>query len=99
MELENQVKGLKVLAGFGGGGLLALMTVVLNMFVSVQKDAEIALDVARQHGQELLEVRAELTAIRQTLERKTVDRYYRQEAEREHTRLEQRLSKVEERCP
>lgn len=99
MELEQQVKGLKYLAGLSGGGILALLTVALNMFVSVQKDAEIALDVARQHGQELLEIRAEIAAIRTTIERKTVDRYYRQEAEREHNRLEERLDRVEENCP
>ncbi|UCE39332.1 MAG: hypothetical protein JSW00_08965 [Thermoplasmata archaeon] len=76
--------------------MLALMTLVLNMFVSVQKDAEIALDVARQHGQELLEVRASITQIREELSRKTVDRYYRQEAEREHARLEKEIKELEE---
>lgn len=98
-ELENQLKGLKLLAGIGGGGLAALMTVLLNLFIGVQQKAEVSLDVARQHGQEILEIRSELNTVRSLLERKTTDRYYRQEAEREHDRLEDDIKEIRELCP
>jgi len=76
---------------FGGTSLVAVMMLLVNLFIGVSKDAQIAIEVAKQHGQELLEVRAELSLVRSELRTATRDRYYRQEAERELARLERMI--------
>ena len=81
------------LIAVGGGTLAAAVTVIFNLFLGVSSKAEIALDVARQHGQELLEVRAEVALMRADLRSSTRDRYYRAEAEREIARLETQIGK------
>lgn len=90
-------KHIKTILAASGGSVLALLTLVLNLFVNVQKDAQIALDVAKQHGQELLEIRAEISLLRSDLRENTRDRYHREEAERDMAFLERRIEALEER--
>ena len=75
----------------GGTSLVAALTLVVNLFIGVSKDAQIAISVAEQHGQELLEVRAQLHQMREEMRESTRDRYYRREADRDNARLEQMI--------
>lgn len=79
------------IVALGGGTLAAAVTVIFNLFLQVSAESQIALDVARQHGQELLELRAEVSLVRADLRSATRDRYYRAEAEREMARLEEKI--------
>ena len=78
-----------------GGTIFALFTLLINLFVNVSKDAQIAIDVAAQHGQELLEIRAEMALLRADLRTQTADRYYRHDAERDLGHLEKRIEILE----
>lgn len=78
-----------------GGTIFALFTLLINLFVNVSKDAQIAIDVAAQHGQELLEIRSEIALLRSDLRTQTMDRYYRHDAERDFRAVERRLDKLE----
>lgn len=78
----------KTIFVIGGSTVVGLMSLMINLFIGVSKDAQIALEVAKQHGQEILEVRAELTLIRADLRESSRDRYYRRDAERDIARLE-----------
>ena len=64
----------------GGGGLLA---VVLAFAVNVAKDAQIALDVAAQHGQEILILHSEVQALEEEVRDRTRNRYTSKDAERD----------------
>jgi len=64
----------------GGGGVL---TVVLAFSVNVAKDARIAIDVARQHGEEMLLLNAQIQALAQDVRDRTQLRYTSKDAERD----------------
>ena len=69
--------------------------------VDVSKDARIALDVAAQHGEELLMIRGELAQLRQDMLDRTVSRYTAEEQEQFSRYLESRLDAIEkqlDRC-
>lgn len=79
--------------------LLGLLVALLGtLFVNVQKDAAIALDVVKQHGEEFNQVRSELAAIKLLMEQKTRERYTASDAERDNAYFERRLREVEEGC-
>ena len=46
------------------GGGSSLLAIVIGLTVNSNKNAQIALDVAKQHGQELLEIRQELKVLK-----------------------------------
>ena len=85
----------KAILAMSGGTIFALFTLLINLFVNVSKDAQIAIDVAAQHGQELLEIRSEIALLRSDLRTQTADRYYRHDAERDFRVVERRLDKIE----
>ena len=64
----------------GGGGLV---TMVLAFAVNVGKDAQIALDVAQQHGEEILIMNRKLSNLEEELSDRTRDRYTSKDAERD----------------
>ena len=53
------------------------------LLLTVQKDASIALDVAKQHGQELLLLHSELRIIEEDIRARTQLRYTSKDAERD----------------
>lgn len=78
-----------VLSGTGG---LALLSAFL---LTISNNASIALDVARQHGEELNELRIFQSSIRQELNERTQDRYTALEASRDMAFIERRLKEIE----
>lgn len=64
----------------GGGSVIA---VVLTFSITTAKDASIALDVARQHGDELLILSQDLHRMQGDLYDRTKDRYTSKDAERD----------------
>ena len=76
-----------------GGG--SFVTVVLAFGVSVSKDASIALDVARQHGQEILQIETRILQLEQELAARTQMRYTSMDAERDQRHVEFRFTRNE----
>jgi len=64
----------------GGGSVIA---VVLTFSITTAKDAQIALDVARQHGDEILLLSQEVHNMQSDLYDRTKDRYTSKDAERD----------------
>jgi hypothetical protein len=64
----------------GGGSVLA---VVVTFSITTAKDASIALDVARQHGDEILILNQDLHRMQTDLYDRTKDRYTSKDAERD----------------
>ena len=87
---------MKVLSGVSIGALVALGLLFVNLAVGVSKDAQIAISVAEQHGQELLAIRSEIMLIRDDLRDRTNDRYHARDAARDLKYLDKRLTKIEE---
>lgn len=77
----------------GGGGVVAVM---LALLLTVAKDASIAISVAEQHGQELLEVRAEITSLRKHIADRTRSRYTAEDAEKDMRFIQKELQHIEE---
>lgn len=77
----------------GGGGVAA---VIIALILGVSKDASIALSVAEQHGQELLEIRAELTSLRSHIADRTRSRYTAEDAAKDMRFVQQELQHIEE---
>lgn len=92
---EHDVKFWKWIGGLATAAALALLTLMLNLLVGVSRDAQIALDVAAQHGQEINIVRAELSSLRTEMSERTADRYRAQDAERDLRYLERRIEALE----
>ena len=79
-------------------GLLGLLVAGA---VDVSKDARIALDVAAQHGEELLMIRGEIAQLRKDMLDSTLSRYTAEEQEQYAKYLESRLTAIEkqlDRC-
>ena len=64
----------------GGGSVIA---VVLTFSITTAKDAQIALDIARQHGEELLILSQEIHRMQGDLYERTKNRYTSKDAERD----------------
>lgn len=71
------LKNWRVAAPASALGLLFLLG------TQVGKDATIALDVARQHGEELLQVNMKIASIERKFDKKTYDRYTGEDATRD----------------
>jgi len=74
-------------------GALALLGSLMQV---VSKDASIALDVARQHGEELLLIRGEMTIIEKQLMERTQQRYTSQDAARDHEYIYRDIKQCQE---
>ena len=75
------------------GALALLATIVMT----VHKDAGIALDVARQHGQELLLLRGEINILKEEILDRTRLRYTSKDAEKDHANHLYRIQALERR--
>ena len=69
-------------------GALGLLGALL---LTVQKDAAIALDVAKQHGQELLLLHGELQILHEHIRNRTQLRYTSRDAERDFRYIQKDL--------
>lgn len=82
----------KVLASLAGTGVLG---VVAAGMLAVANDARIAIDVAEQHGQELLLIRGELSAVRSEMLNRTTMRYTSRDALAHEKYVERRFNEIE----
>ena len=64
--------------------------------LSVASDARIAIQVAEQHGQEILLIRGELNALREELRERTRDRFTSTDARQFNKYMEDRLDRIED---
>ena len=85
----TSVRVVKTLAGTGIIGVFAAG------MLSIASDAKIAIKVAEQHGEELLMIRGELTAIRQEMIERTELRYTSRDAEASEKYIERRFDVIE----
>ena len=76
----------------GGSGALALLGALL---VNISNDANIALEVAKQHGDELNQLRISMAAMRIAIDSRTKDRYTSQDAARDLQFMERRFAELE----
>jgi hypothetical protein len=68
----------------GGGSFLA---VVLGFGITVAKDAQIALEVAKQHGEELIQVESRILQLEKVIYDRTRLRYTSDQATADHAYL------------
>ena len=64
--------------------------------LAVSNDARIAINIAEQHGQELLMIRGELAAVRSEMLERTKMRYTSRDALQHEKYVERRLSEIGE---
>lgn len=74
-------------------GALGLLGALL---LSVQKDASVALDVARQHGEEILLLRSEIHSMESQMRERTQLRYTSKDAERDFSYLRRDIAECKE---
>ena len=80
------------------GGTLSIggiASVVLAFSINTAKDAQIALQVAGQHGTELNELRAEVRVLRNDMRDRTKLRYTSADAAKDYSYINQRLLRCE----
>ena len=80
---------LKILSLIAGTGLLGVLAAGA---VNIARDAQIAISVAEQHGQELLMIRGEISSLRLEMVERTQDRFTAQDGRY----LEQELRRIEQ---
>lgn len=81
----------KLAAGLAGG----IGSIFFAFAVNLSKDAQIALDVAKQHGEELLLLNSEIKALRIEISQRTHMRYTSDDAQRDMKYVERRLGQIE----
>jgi uracil-DNA glycosylase len=86
----------KVSMLISNGVVLAVGTIMVTLFLNVQKDSGIALSVVAQHGEELNGIRSQLQLIQESLRERTEDRYKATDAQRDLKYIERRLDIIEE---
>lgn len=77
-----------------GTGILG---VIAAGMLAVANDARIAIGVAEQHGQELLMIRGELTALRAELLERTENRYTTRDAANHEKYIDRRITDLEKK--
>ena len=90
---EGSASNKAVVAFLASTGVLG---VVAAGMLSVASDARIAIQVAEQHGQELLMIRGEISSLRQEIVARTQNRFTRQDGvylAKELERLEMDINK------
>ena len=85
-EGNSSLKNWRVAAPISALGLLGLL------MLQVQKDAAIALDVAKQHGQELLLIRSEMQVLQGDVKDRTKLRYMSTDASRDHRYIQKDIN-------
>jgi hypothetical protein len=79
------------------GGVLGGISILVGFMLTVSNNANIAISVAEQHGNELNNVRADIAALRVEISNRTQDRYTAIDAERDLRFVERRLKEIEEK--
>jgi len=74
----------------GGGSILA---VVLGFSISTAKDASIALDVAKQHGEEILIISQRINVLERDIRERTRSRYTSEDAKKDLSYIERDMRK------
>ena len=90
---DMAVSAQKVLASIVGTGILG---VIAAGMLAVANDARIAISVAEQHGEELLLIRGELSAVRSEMIDRTTMRYTSRDALAHEKFMDRRLAEIEE---
>ena len=86
-----------VIGTISGSAILALATLMFNLFNSVARDAQISLDVAAQHGDEINQIRGEISALRNEVLGRTGNRYTAIDAQRDAAHYERELARINRR--
>ena len=76
----------------GGTGVVA---VIIGLVLSSNNQSGVAIDVARQHGSELLEIRSEIKILRDYINDRTRLRYTQEDADKDMKYLEAQLKHIE----
>ena len=92
---EVSVNGSKVKATIGIALPLGALTLLGSLMLVVQKDAAVALDIARQHGQEFNILRAEIALLKQDMRERTQNRYTSGDAAKDLRYIERRFTELE----
>ncbi len=87
----NQENVLKWFAGIAS----AAATIILTFSINIAKDTEIALEVAKQHGEELLMIRGEISSLRAEMARRTQKRYTSEDAVKDFNYVNNNLNRIE----
>ena len=82
----------RALGGLSVGGVAS---VVLAFSINTAKDAQIALEVAKQHGDELLILRSEINDLEQEMKIKTRLRYTSEDATEDRVYIYRDMSRLE----
>ena len=77
------------------GGVGAVSSIILAFSINTAKDAQIALSVVGQHGQELVELRSEIKILRDDMRDRTKLRYTSSDAAKDFNYINQRLLRCE----
>ena len=93
--MANGNGNIKTTMVISSGVLIAVGTIVVNLFLGVSREAAIAIEVAKQHGEEFVAVRQELSLLRDSMRDATVDRYKGKDAERDIGYLNNRITALE----
>jgi hypothetical protein len=94
MENGDSLNSNRVIASLAGTGVLG---VIAAGMLAVANDARIAINVAEQHGQELLMIRGELASVRTEMMQRTEDRYTSRDADQHEKYMERRLNEIEKK--
>ena len=86
----------KTLVGFLAG--TGIIGVIAAGMMAVANDARIAINVAEQHGQEILILRGEVASLREEMVSRTRDRYTANDHIQYDRFIQERLDNLEEHC-
>jgi type II secretory pathway component PulK len=73
-----------------------ILSILAAGMLSVASDARIAIQVAEQHGQEILLLRGELNALREELRERTRERYTESDHLQFQKYIEERIERIEQ---
>ena len=85
----------QLVATLVGTGILGVISAGM---LSVANDARVAINVAEQHGQEILILRGEIVALRQELATRTSDRFTSKDHTQYDRYITERLDRIENGC-
>lgn len=89
----NGTTGKQAIGWLVGTGILGVLAAGM---LAVANDARIAINVAEQHGQELLILRGELVALRAEMAERTQNRWTSRDQEQFDRYIEERLERLEQ---
>ena len=92
---KGEISGVKAfITAIIGTGILSIL---VSGAMSVSQNAQMAIRVAEQHGEELLLIRGELSAIREEMTNRTRDRYTGKDGARFEQYVNRRLDSLEKK--